>query len=1387
MKSPFKFLDAYTLEDRASFFGRVEEEKQLYNQLRNTSLTLLYGLSGTGKTSLVQCGLSNFYDGPDWHPFLIRRGENINDSIEDKLLSVLEGIENISDLEGLVYEVFIRYSRPVYLIFDQFEELFTVISHKSQQNEKEKEEELAKVIEERIKFFKDISLLLKRNLPCKIIIIIREEFLGQLYEFEPYLPNLFDFRLRVEPMNTTKLNEVLTGTFNHFNVKADSEIVQSVIATNLIKGNATSQLTYLQVYLDKLWKIAYVKQYGDQGEVKTLSSVEFTEEIIAEVGDVNNVLNSYLEEQEQAIAEKLGVNNELIRKILDNFVTDDGTKKPIVSGSNLLNPNMDIFTPIKLEYCLEALQEARLIRKDKQFYELAHDALAGILDKKRTGEQRLIKNLTASIRTSYELYTDQSGGGLLNEENVSLFDQFNAPILKELKQDNRGELIQEYIETSRKANEAERNSLVEKNRRLKMYLWGIIIFISIAAYAVYNTFNSSIVAKKSNSIANAIISASYSDKINPIQGLRLLEKIQAENDNEDVKKFIEDKLISLFNSSWTHLFREKRRFNNVSNCIFSNDSKWIILKKSDSTSIILETGQEKTPDFLRYENNIKYAVFSNDSKLLLTRSIDSTLKVWDLSLHKTIDFLNLTDENIFASFSSNSKWIITQNQNKKIFFFNLTVSKKYEFINEKNNLKNAIFSEDGKWLIAIFEENKTESKVKIWNIDNGKSYDHLSNEKDIIGINILNNGKFLISTHKSLFRFNSYKIWNIDSRKETPYKIIKFSEDGNWLAIRRNIFETIVLDLKTGKIPNFLGKGKYIISIEFSKDGKWLVTGDIDKKVKVWNLRSGKLYDFLKNEKEINYFDIFGNSKWLITRNFNNTATIWEMETGKRIDFLSEERNTFLNAIMSQNGEWLITKNFDNTLKIWDVINGKKAEFLKGEKNIIRASFSKNGKWLITQNIDNTFKLWDLNNKNIPCLLKGGKNINEISISNSNQLLITKYEDDSIGILKYNLNQPLPFFKTNNNISTAFFSNDGNWLVTTTMDYGARIWNTKTGESPPFLKSKMYLNDVIFSTDSKLMFAKGDLLKTKIWNVNDDFKTNKINNNSDNIVSKDGKFLINNSNSLLPKLTDISTGNPLNFINIEEDIVDVFQSLDNNWLIAVTYNFSSKIWYKGILQNNFLIGEKDISDVIFSKDNKLLITKSSDTRVKVWNLESKKIVEIIKGEVVWKNALFSNDGKWLAIEKEDNSLIIFDILKGNIRITKNANSPCFSKNSTYLSVIVGHKVVTQNLEIGKPVQVIYLNKKPKQIQIADNRYLFIVSGKAIIKTDLIGQKGYKFSYGDGEELDYTYEEIEEWKKVFGEQYLLPLDEEIKKKYKIEDNIHIQTSPQHSKTQSKNND
>jgi len=54
---PYKFLDYFETADQPIFFGRDEEADILQNQITAHKLTILFGQSGVGKTSLINAGV----------------------------------------------------------------------------------------------------------------------------------------------------------------------------------------------------------------------------------------------------------------------------------------------------------------------------------------------------------------------------------------------------------------------------------------------------------------------------------------------------------------------------------------------------------------------------------------------------------------------------------------------------------------------------------------------------------------------------------------------------------------------------------------------------------------------------------------------------------------------------------------------------------------------------------------------------------------------------------------------------------------------------------------------------------------------------------------------------------------------------------------------------------------------------------------------------------------------------------------------------------------------------------------------------------------------------------------------------------------------------------
>lgn len=348
IKSPFKFLDAYEHEDRNIFFGREQEIIELYDRIFETNIILIYGASGTGKTSLINCGLSNEFQASDWLPIFIRRRNDIMDALQEELnCRAKKKMPDKVSLVERVESLYLDYFKPVYLIFDQFEELF-ILGTK----------------EEQTQFFEELDKLLQANLRCKVIISMREEYVARLTEYENIVPDLFDNRFRVEKMSGKNLKEVIINTAESHDIELrNPQKVVEMIVERLRDKNNQIDLANLQVYLDRLYRLD-VERRGDQKR-----KIRFDEDLIMKTGDLDNVMGSFLDEQLEAIEQELAKDLNIDAKgvpidILFTMVTDNATKKAIemneIKAELKRSKNIDEKV---VDYCIDRFKEMRILRE----------------------------------------------------------------------------------------------------------------------------------------------------------------------------------------------------------------------------------------------------------------------------------------------------------------------------------------------------------------------------------------------------------------------------------------------------------------------------------------------------------------------------------------------------------------------------------------------------------------------------------------------------------------------------------------------------------------------------------------------------------------------------------------------------------------------------------------------------------------------------------------------------------------------------------------------------------------------------------------------------------------------------------------------------------------
>jgi hypothetical protein len=442
-RSPFKFLDSYNKNDKNIFFGRDEEIKALYELVQTSKLVLVYGASGTGKTSLVECGLSNKFSEADWFDVRIRRGNM--PLLDATLLAINRKLKEEANpefdltksVEALYYHNFI----PIYLIFDQFEELFILGDEK-----------------ERDDFFNALVNLARVKVPCKILLIVREEYLAFFHDYEKLLPIIYDNRFRIERMNQLKLERVIQGTIQ--TPQYEIEFLNPEENTRLIIENLRNErhdvdLTNLQVYLDRLYKVD-MQRAEQKNEPRP--PYKFDKSLIDEVGKLPQVIAVFLDEQMQDVDKTINFPNAALT-ILKLFVTNEGTKRNRSVHGIIEEFTKNNALPIPIvEACIEVLYERRILKElkigEELRYEISHDLLAGQVYQRFSIEEKEFIRAERMIKDGFEFHkqlcTEGTGVSFLRDEQIFFIQNLKTTF--QLSDEE-----QRYLEDSIQEAEIERN------------------------------------------------------------------------------------------------------------------------------------------------------------------------------------------------------------------------------------------------------------------------------------------------------------------------------------------------------------------------------------------------------------------------------------------------------------------------------------------------------------------------------------------------------------------------------------------------------------------------------------------------------------------------------------------------------------------------------------------------------------------------------------------------------------------------------------------------------------------------------------------------------------------------------------------------------------------
>lgn len=266
--NPWPGLASYTADQRFSFFGREKETRALRQMIQRERLTVLFGRSGLGKTSLLRAGVIPELQEENHLAIFLRLDygnagfdpvQQIKALTQESVAAHAVDIDGVADLppDATLWEYFHAAAfwsarndelHPL-LVFDQFEEIFTL----GQEDPRQKGflRQLADLVENRVP--REVSerlekvgqrLNVSRDVRYKIVLGIREDFVPKLDQLRPLMPAVMRNRFPLTPFSGENARAIILcagGTW------VRSEVAEQII--DFVSGSSVTQEEIEPAYL----------------------------------------------------------------------------------------------------------------------------------------------------------------------------------------------------------------------------------------------------------------------------------------------------------------------------------------------------------------------------------------------------------------------------------------------------------------------------------------------------------------------------------------------------------------------------------------------------------------------------------------------------------------------------------------------------------------------------------------------------------------------------------------------------------------------------------------------------------------------------------------------------------------------------------------------------------------------------------------------------------------------------------------------------------------------------------------------------------------------------------------------------------------------------------
>ena len=1190
------------------FFGREKEIDELLQLVKTENLTILYGKSGLGKSSLINAGLIiETTKDPLTRTIVIRFGaHNENSKQNTPLETIKEAINNATKPQisrrkiPLVDDGSLWYllkhslisegeNTKFLFIFDQFEELFSYDERLIDEFSEQVSEILYTTIPQRfngeiVKVIDDPNQeeyinFIHKKVQVKFLFAIRSDKMSLLNNLKAKFPNILRNCFELLPLNLENVEKAVVspasvkGNYDSPEFKFSDRALETVISYLTNKGTQPAESFQLQVVCQHIESVV---------SEKGISEID-----AKDLGELEMVYENYYDNAIKIFTDDKKL--EAVKELIENGLILESEERRLTLYEGHILQTYGLSKRDLAKLVNGRIIRSEVDRKGGLVYEISHDSLVQPILRAKSKRDEIKKSL--------------------EQEKIRIKKEKQFKKLQEEKQ-----------------REESRNAKMRYLNILAIVLLGFAIFWGLSS------FFKSRELKKNNKELQRIKQetllgfAKLNNEQDPTLSFLLAKSAYELAKERGYKDTLAEQIIlDTYNSS------NSIKFNGV--YINETNERIVGIDVNEKENILIAFTEENT--ILNYRLNI------------LNKSPEMLQTKFDVRIRK-------------ISLSPSGKYILCSLEDNTVRIIGLKDRFNIVLKGHEKPVNSAFFNKEESRIITASDD----GRVIVWNtFGNIISENNRHGKSEVLYANFIGEEKLVsYSTDKSVvfYEFNNESIEDLYRDMGARSDLISFQElpDPNLAVSIFSNGHAYFRDLKSTSNSNFLREkdgdwytfvGSKITRAKYTSKHDLVIAAKEDKSIIFYDREN----QIIKKEipeahsRRIKKIVLSQSQNYFATTSEDHTIKLWNMN-GQLLQTLYGHTDFDTEIYFSKNDEYIITVAGQKILK-WP---------FKKEKNPVlyrypgftvnNASFFLQDSTILTSYSNGAIELYDLSGK----LLKeinevdmlsaitavptskftDNKYKNHFLVSKSNEITPYKFSFDSIvrfgDLSRINITESL---------NSLEFTPDASFYIASTSKGNVYAWTTTKNRTEKFYLDSEYKSKGVWGTRYVHLFNKNQNKKLSYYSV----------------ITPDNRLLLiepTSKNNLIENTRDSTSQKYIIEFNDHQDKINLINfARDESKFLTASEDRTIKLYNcsKSIPDSYFLSFNEHLEGITyanFSPDGSLVVSCSRDDNIKIWDSKSGAVILDLKNEdKEIKKVEISQDNKRLLIVTESGFLKIKSI------------------------------------------------------------------------------------------------------------------------------------------------